>query len=135
MKLNDIRESYGFNQRTFYNWMKEQRLIEKTENGYIAGKEALDGMATEETSYFGPDGKPKTVVIVTEENADELAKLYVNSGLDRLYSTIKRKEKHPRMDSLLNEELERTKARMDILENQMGTLAVQVNVLAETLSK
>lgn len=135
MKLNDIRESYGFNQRTFYNWMKKQQLIEKTENGYIVGKEALDGMSTEATSYFGPDGKPKTVVVVTEENADELVKLYVNSGLDRLYSTTKRKTKDSRADSLLSEEMERTKARMDILENQMGTLAVQVNVLAETLSK
>lgn len=134
MKLNEIRESYGFNQRTFYNWMKDQQLIEKTENGYIIGTNALEGMSTENTTYFGPDGKPKTVVTVTSDTADDIVKMYVSSGLDRLYSTTKRKGGQSKSETLLMEEVERTKIRVDILENQLGTLATQLNILTNTLN-
>ncbi|WP_086350102.1 hypothetical protein [Candidatus Enterococcus clewellii] len=134
MKLNEIRESYGFNQRTFYNWMKDQQLIEKTDNGYIIGSNALEGMNTEDTAYFGPDGKPKTMVTVTSEIADDIVKMYVGSGLDRLYSTTKRKGGQSKAEPFLMEEIERTKIRVDILENQLGTLATQLNILANTMN-
>ena len=136
MKLNEIRESYGFNQRTFYNWMKEQGLTEKTDNGYIIGPNALQGMYTEYSSYFGPDGNPKTTVAISDENVNELVKMYVNSGLDRLYSnTTKRTDESSTSTNLLTEELERTKNRVDVLEKQVNTLATQLSILASTMNK
>lgn len=45
MKLYHIRKENGFNQHTFYGWLKETGLIEKGPAGYIPGPMAWEEMA------------------------------------------------------------------------------------------
>lgn len=112
MKLFAVKTKYGFNQHTFYEWLREQEIIEKSESGYKIGKRALSGMKESETIVLeGTEAITRTVVSIPNAKVEELVSRYENSGKDKLYS-----DKHYSDD--LVDKVESLFRRVEILENR-----------------
>lgn len=94
MKLYHIRKENGFNQQTFYNWLKETGLIEKGPKGYITGPNAWDEMAVLTTKRVDVNGEVREVTQVTvpKNKVSALITAYLSSGKTDLYTQGKRDE-------------------------------------------
>ncbi|MHC5375290.1 hypothetical protein ACYSNU_16090 [Enterococcus sp. LJL120] len=90
MKLQEIKAKYSFNQTSFYGWLKEAKLIEKTEGGYVAGPAAWPEMETLTSTVYRNGGTVEvTHVKIAAEKVPELVSLYEASNWGSLYSQSK----------------------------------------------
>jgi hypothetical protein len=136
MKLHEIRKEYRLNQRTFYGWLREKGMIEKTDYGYVVGVNALEGMETLKTRRVDENGELYENTQVTMDNMKipTLIELYKQSGLPKLYSE-KRKSEALESGEFSNLEVELDKAlnRITVLENQVLVLTKQLELVMKNL--
>lgn len=131
MKLHEIKKEYELNQNTFYGWLRENEMIEKTDRGYVVGANALEGMETLETKRVDENGEfyVNTQVTMDTMKIPILIELYEQSGLPKLYSGKRTSEilelEHP---SNLKIELDKALSRITILENQVLILTKQLEL-------
>lgn len=106
MKLYGIKTKYAFNQKTFYSWLRDNQMIEKSETGYVVGPQKMDGMHTI-VSERVQDGKVISItqVALEEDQIPQLVKMYENSGLPNLYSERQKVEELDRKIFELSEKV------------------------------
>lgn len=117
MKLYHIRKENGFNQHTFYGWLKETGLIEKGPAGYIPGPMAWEEMALLTTKKIDDTGKVHNVtqVTVSKSKVADLITAYLNSGKPNLYNKRKQEEE-------LQLKLQELQKRLEKIESKLTQL-------------
>ncbi len=129
MKLHEIRSHYQLNQKTFYQWLRDTKMIKKGEKGYVVGENALRGMDNLYTEHNNSrTGRIETTsqVIIADEEVNHLVSLYLKSGQPNLYSRAKITEPAVAPENKVIEELQ---DRVTILENQVNILNIQLKRL------
>lgn len=120
MKLHEIKAKYGFNQTSFYGFLKEQELIEKVESGYVIGKNHIVGMETlVSENPRGETPAQVTQVSVSTEAIPRLVEMYENSSWTNLYSAdVQFKTVNSKLLEIIN--------KIEIISSQLAELRQHV---------
>lgn len=131
MKLHDVRKEYGLDQAIFYEWMTEQKFIEETDKGYVAGPNALEGMSTVSTSYLTDTGQniDRVQVMIEDPLVPTLIGQYENAGREEFYTDKSESIVGEKTISDLKDELAWADKRINVLENQVKLLTSQMKLL------
>lgn len=132
MKLHEIKKAHGFNQETFYGWLRETGMIVKEASGYVIGPNALEGMFTLHTKSANQDGElhTRTQVAVEDDNVFRLVEKYEQTDLPKRYASKPKTSNHGSADiSQTEKDMAEALRRISILENQVLILTKQLEMV------
>ncbi|OTN77924.1 hypothetical protein A5886_003025 [Enterococcus sp. 8G7_MSG3316] len=132
MKLHEIKKAHGFNQKTFYGWLRETGMIVKEASGYVIGPNALEGMFTLHTKSANQDGEllTRTQVAVEDDNVFRLVEKYEQTDLPKRYASKPKTSNHGSADiSQTEKDMAEALLRISILENQVLILTKQLEMV------
>ena len=117
MKMIEIKKEYKFNQKTFYQWLRDEGLIELSDHGYIVGPNALPSMENLIYDYYnyGKMSEGRSQVIIEDSDVPILVEKYIQSGLPNLYTRKKQTE-------FLTDQLSDANNQIKFLEGQVSLL-------------
>lgn len=128
MKISEITKKNKFHQVTFYKWLRDRKMIEKVNTGYVVGSRPIEGMKTVKSSHFKKEiGDYTTVVSIDNEHVSALEEMYVNSGYKKIYSTAafdktNVKEKKKVSTKPLNLKQSEKEILIDVLRREMENI-------------